>query len=106
METTSLPPPERTGAARIATRPVLTPVADPAPAGARPRHARRSWRRRLGLALGLILALGVFGVGLLRAYGNEILPPLVDAARAVLGPEAVAQIEADFYGTMEGWRQV
>src|SRR5207247_2118092 len=41
---------------------------------------------------------------ILKVYGNEVLPPLVDTACAVFGPEAVAEVEADWYGLAESSR--
>src|SRR5436305_9981313 len=83
----------------------LRPVARRAAHSVVVKPGRRSRRRRFGLAL-LLLGSVVFCAGaVLKVYGNEVLPPLVDGARAVLGPQPVAEIEADWYGLVEGWRQ-
>ena len=52
-----------------------------------------------GLLLLGLLAGG--GAGVLKLFGNTLLPPLVDAARGVIGAEAMAEVEARYYGLVE-----
>ncbi len=61
-------------------------------------------RRRGGCLLRGLLILGLLAGGggaVLKLYGNTLLPPLVDAARGVIGAEAMAEVEARYYGLVE-----
>ncbi len=77
----------------VRPRPTLTPV----PAGR--RHARRGGC--LGRALLLLVVLGGGGWLTVHFFGNQIVPPAVDGVRAVIGPEAMAQVEATYYGWVD-----
>lgn len=61
-------------------------------------------RRRGGCLLRGLLVLGLLaggGAGVLKLFGNTLLPPVVDAARGVIGAEGMAEVEARYYGLVE-----
>ena len=61
----------------------------------RPRGRRL---RRGGCLLRVLLVLVVLGGGgalTLKLFGNDILPPMVDMVRGVVGPEAMAEVIAE-----------
>ncbi len=71
----------------------------------RPRGRRL---RRGGCLLRVLLVLVVLGGGgalALKLFGNDILPPLVDTVRGVVGPEAMAEVESRYYGFVETTHQ-
>ena len=63
-------------------------------------HTRRR-AGRFGRALLLLLLLAGAGGLTLKLYGNEVVPPLVDAVRGVIGPEGMAEVEAHYYDAMD-----
>ncbi|HMA33439.1 MAG TPA: phosphodiester glycosidase family protein [Chloroflexia bacterium] len=68
----------------------------------RPRR-RRAGGLRLWLVLGL---LGGGGMLTLHIFGDTLVPPLVDGVRGIIGPAAMADVEAGYYGAVEtahGW---
>ncbi|HUS16941.1 MAG TPA: hypothetical protein VM536_18235 [Chloroflexia bacterium] len=52
-------------------------------------------------ALLLLCLVGGPAVLILKFYGNDVLPPVVDGVRAVIGAEAMAEVEATYYGAIE-----
>jgi hypothetical protein len=53
----------------------------------------------------VLIVLGGGGALTLKLFGNDILPPLVDAVRGVVGPEAIAEVENRYYGFVETTHQ-
>lgn len=65
-------------------------------------------RRRGGCLLRAFVLLALLAGGtvlLLQVAGDEIVPPVVDAVRNVIGAEAMAEVEAQYYGFAETLRQ-
>ncbi|MGI8587216.1 MAG: hypothetical protein ACR2M0_05945, partial [Chloroflexia bacterium] len=54
------------------------------------------------------MALGLLAGGtavVLHFFGDEVVPPAVDAVRGVIGSEGMAEIEARYYGFVETTHQ-
>ncbi len=68
----------------------------------RTRHARLArWRK----ALLVLIVLGGAGGATLHFFGDTLVPPVVDAVRSVIGPAAMADLEAQYYAGVETTRQ-
>ena len=69
------------------------------------RARRRS--RHPGLRKALLVLVVLVGTGgtTLHFFGDTLVPPLVDAVRGIIGPAAMADLEAHYYAAVETTHQ-